>query len=158
VRLAILSDTHGVLRPGIFPLLEGVDHILHAGDIGPVELLDDLEAIAPVMAVSGNTDGFDVRERVPAIARRTWAGQSIVLVHGHEFGTPTSEALAQAFPDASMVVFGHTHIPLIQQVAGILTVNPGSCGLKLKGHPPSIVLATLDPTGIDARLVLVEEP
>jgi putative phosphoesterase len=158
LKVAILSDTHGVLRPGLFPLLEGVDHILHAGDIGPVHLLDALEAIAPVTAVFGNTDGFDVRNRLPEIARRRWEGQAVVVVHGHTFGVPIPELLASAFPGTSLVVFGHTHIPLVQRVGGMLAVNPGCCGTHLRGHPPSIALATITREGIDARLLVLPDP
>ena len=72
MRLGIISDTHGLLRPEVFRIFSQVDHILHAGDIGPPELLDELEAIAPVLAVSGNTDGFAIRARVPE-----------VIIYGH---------------------------------------------------------------------------
>jgi putative phosphoesterase len=143
MKLAILSDTHGVLRPELFPLLEGIDQILHAGDIGTASLLTELEAFAPVTAVWGNTDSFEVRSRIPEVARRKWEGRSVVVVHGHQFGFPTPEVLADAYPDASLVIFGHTHIPTIARVGGVLVVNPGCCGDRLKGHPPTIVHATL---------------
>jgi hypothetical protein len=153
MKLAILSDSHGLLRPELFPLLEGMDQIVHAGDIGPASLLVELEAVAPLTAVWGNTDGFDVRDRLPEIARRKWEGRSVVVVHGHQFGVPTPEALAEAYADAALVVFGHTHIPTIERVGTVLAVNPGCCGDKLKGFPPSIVYATLTARGIQTELV-----
>ena len=64
MKIGLISDTHGLLRAQVFEVLAGVEHILHAGDVGPVELLDELAAIAPVTAVWGNTDGWDVRARV----------------------------------------------------------------------------------------------
>lgn len=65
MRLGIISDTHGMLRPEVFEVFAEVDHILHAGDIGELELLTELEALAPVTAVYGNTDGMDLRARLP---------------------------------------------------------------------------------------------
>ena len=66
MRLGVIADTHGLLRPEVFEVFAGVDHILHAGDIGPLDILTELEAIAPVTAVFGNTDGFDVRAKLHA--------------------------------------------------------------------------------------------
>ena len=70
MRLGVISDTHGLLRPEVFDAFAEVDHILHAGDIGSLELLAELEALATVTAVFGYTDGFDLRNRVPRVAVR----------------------------------------------------------------------------------------
>jgi putative phosphoesterase len=156
MKLALLSDTHGFLRPEIFPLLEGVDRILHAGDVGTPSLLAELEAVAPVTAVWGNADGFDLRRRLPEVARNRWEGHTVVVVHGHQLGIPTPEALAEAHADASLVVFGHTHVPVIREVGRVLVVNPGSCGKKLKGYPPCVAHVTLGPDGVRAALAEVE--
>ncbi|HSE65399.1 MAG TPA: metallophosphoesterase family protein, partial [Gemmatimonadales bacterium] len=112
MRLGIISDTHGLLRPEVFEVFREVDRILHAGDIGSVALLDELEAIAPVTAVYGNTDGFDLRNRLPAVVETRIEGLDFVVTHGDQFGSPTPELLSEAYPTAEVIVFGHTHKPL----------------------------------------------
>ena len=69
MRLGVISDTHGLLRPQVFDVFSDVDHILHAGDVGPLSILRELERLAPVTAVYGNTDGSEVRARLPRVAR-----------------------------------------------------------------------------------------
>lgn len=158
--LGILSDTHGLLRPEVFQALAGVDHILHAGDVGSPEILVALEALAPVTAVHGNTDGFDLRHRLPEVQRLTLAGWRIVLTHGHQFGRiPTPTVLGGAFPDADLVIFGHTHQPLVGEHQGIRFVNPGSCGPQRFDLPVELVRARLTPNGFDVRPIsLLTDP
>ena len=153
--IGIISDTHGLLRPQVFTAFEGVEHILHAGDVGPPDLLAELEAIAPVTAVWGNTDGFDVRERVPEEAHLELAGVRIVVVHGQQFGSPTPALVAAAYPDAGLVVFGHSHQPVIRRVGEVLAVNPGSAGPRRFRHPVCVALAELEAGRVEARLVTV---
>jgi putative phosphoesterase len=152
MRVGIISDTHGLLRPEVFERFAGVDHILHAGDVGPAELLIELEAIAPVTAVWGNTDGWDVRERVPEVAQVELEGVRVVVIHGQQFGSPTPAAVAGAHPGAGLVVFGHSHKPLIERVGGTLAVNPGSAGARRFRLPVSVALATLEGGRVEARL------
>jgi uncharacterized protein len=147
VRIGILSDTHGLLRPEVFPALEGVDHILHAGDVGDPDLLLALEALAPVTAVHGNTDGWEVRGRVPESAEVALGGLRFALVHGHlpRHGT-TPERLSAAFPDADVVVFGHTHQPFLKEEPGAggcprWFLNPGSAGPRRFRLPVTLVRA-----------------
>jgi uncharacterized protein len=158
MRIALISDTHGLLRPELFAHLEGVEGIVHAGDIGGAGLLAELGAFAPVTAVWGNTDGFDVRARVPEIALREWEGRSIVVVHGHRLGTPTPRRLAALHPDADLIVFGHTHRPEIREVAGVLAVNPGSCGHRRFDLEPTVVLARLAAPRIETELRTLDAP
>jgi uncharacterized protein len=140
MKLGILSDTHGLLRPEVFPQLEGVDHILHAGDVGSPDILLALEAVAPVTAVYGNTDGFELRNRLPTEARITLGGVEIVVLHGDRFGrTPSPALLGPAFPGAGLVVFGHTHRPLMEAVGGTWFVNPGSVGPRRFNLPVGLV-------------------
>lgn len=153
MRVGIVSDTHGLLRPELFARLEGVEHILHAGDVGPADLLDELEALAPVTAVWGNTDGWDVRHRVPEVASLELAGVRVVVVHGHQHGSPTPEAVAAAHPEAALVVFGHSHRPLIRRLGGVMAVNPGSAGPRRFQLPVTVALAELDGGRVEARLV-----
>ncbi len=153
MNIAILSDTHGSLPPEVFPRLEGVDQIVHAGDIGPLDILRDLEAVAPVTAVWGNTDGFNLRSEVPEVAHRLWEGQAVVVLHGHQVGTPTPEAMAELHPDADLVIFGHTHEPVTRRVGSVLAVNPGSLGAPPADLGATLVVAHLDGSGIRTRLV-----
>ena len=154
MRIGIVSDTHGLLRSELFTRFAGVDHILHAGDVGPAELLTELEAIAPLTAVWGNTDGFEVRRRVPEIARVDLAGLKVVVLHGMQLGSPTPEKAAAAYPDADLVVFGHSHKPVVRQVGSVLAVNPGSAGPPRFRDPVTCAMGSVD--GGKLRVELIE--
>ncbi|HET8654232.1 MAG TPA: metallophosphoesterase family protein [Longimicrobiaceae bacterium] len=153
MELGIISDTHGLLRPEVFAALEGVEHILHAGDVGSSDLLVELAAIAPVTAVWGNTDGWDVRDRVPEEARLELAGVEIAIIHGQQLGAPTPEVVAAHFPGAGLVVFGHSHRPVIERVGETLAVNPGSAGPRRFRLPVTLARATLVDGRVDANLI-----
>ena len=155
MRLGIISDTHGLLRPEVFEVFAEVDHILHAGDIGPPDLLTELETLAPVTAVYGNTDGWDIRSRVPQVASLRLDGFDIVVTHGDQFGSPTPEKLNAAFPEAEILIYGHTHRPLLTTVDVVVTVmNPGGAGPKRFDLPPSVGIMELE-AGIPPRARLV---
>ncbi len=155
MRIGVISDTHGLLRPEVFEAFQEVDHILHAGDVGPADLLTELEALAPVTAVYGNTDGPDLRARLPRTARVRLDGFDIVVTHGDQLGTPTPESLHQAFPEAEILVYGHTHRPLLTVVDLVVTVmNPGGAGRRRFSIPPSVGVMELEP-GIPPRARLV---
>ncbi|MBV9773071.1 MAG: metallophosphoesterase family protein [Gemmatimonadetes bacterium] len=153
MKVGIISDTHGLLRPEVFTVFEGVEHILHAGDVGPADLLTELEAIAPVTAVWGNTDGWEARGRVPEVARVELEGVRVTVVHGMQVGSPTPARIAAAYPDAELVVFGHSHRPVIERVGTLLAVNPGSAGRQRFRDPVTVALAELSAGGVSARLV-----
>jgi putative phosphoesterase len=151
MRLGVIADTHGLLRPEVFQAFAEVDHILHAGDIGPVDLLTELESLAPVTAVYGNTDYDEVRDRLPQVAAIELEGFDIVVTHGDQMGSPTPENLNAAFPDAQIIVYGHTHRPLLTIVDVVVTVmNPGGAGHRRFGLPPSVGILELEP-GIPPR-------
>jgi hypothetical protein len=151
MRLGVISDTHGLLRPEVFDAFAGVDHILHAGDVGGLGLLDELGALAPVSAVYGNTDGLELRSALPKIACLQLEGFDIVMTHGDEFGTPTPQALNAAFPEAQIIIYGHTHRPLLTLVDVVVTVmNPGGAGARRFNLPPSVGILELEP-GIPPR-------
>jgi putative phosphoesterase len=159
VRLGVIADTHGLLRPSVLDVFAEVDHILHAGDVGPDRLLAELEALAPVTAVFGNTDGFDIRRRCPQVASLELDGLRVTLTHGDQYGSPTPETLRSKFPDADVIVYGHTHRPLLQLVDRTVTVmNPGSAGPKRFDLLPSVGIMELE-TGLPprARLVPLDE-
>jgi uncharacterized protein len=148
--VGIIADTHGLMRPEALAALEGVALILHAGDVGRASVLDALRGIAPVHAVAGNIDAPEagLRQRVAFELE----GVRLHLSHGHELGSPTPAALAARY-DADVIVYGHTHRPLIEQIGATLVVNPGAAGparFKLK---PSVALLTLPQR--QARIVLL---
>jgi len=155
MRLGVIADTHGLLRPEAFDVFRQVDHIVHGGDLGPLDLLSELESLAPVTAVYGNTDGFEVRARLPQVARIELDGFRIVVTHGDQFGVPTPEKVQRAFPDAEILVFGHTHRPVLTLVDVVVTVmNPGGAGPRRFDLPPSVGILELEP-GIPPRGRLV---
>ena len=155
MRLGVIADTHGLLRPEVFDAFREVDHILHAGDIGEPDILDALEAVAPVTAVYGNTDGWDIRSRVPQVAKLRLDGFDIVVTHGDPVGSPTPERLHAEFPSAEIIVYGHTHRPLLATVDVVVTVmNPGGAGPRRFDLPPSVGIMELEP-GIPPRARLV---
>lgn len=155
MRIGVISDTHGQLRPSVFDVFKQVDHILHGGDVGKWEILTDLEAIGPLTAVYGNTDGAELRSKLPQIARVQLEGFDIVVTHGDQLGSPTPAKLHQAFPDAEIIVFGHTHKPVLELVDRTVTVmNPGAAGPARFGVPPSVGIMELEP-GIPPRARLV---
>ena len=148
--LGLIADTHGLMRQEALDALQGVALILHAGDVGRASVLDALRGIAPVHAVSGNVDApqAGLRERVDLELE----GVRIHLSHGHQLGSPTPAGLVARY-DADVIVYGHTHRPVIEQIGSTLVVNPGAAGparFKLK---PSVALLTLPQR--HARIVLL---
>lgn len=142
MRIGLISDTHGPLRPDILPLFRGVAHILHGGDVGLPSVLTDLATIAPVTAVWGNTDSFEVRACTAASVELELGGIPIGLAHGHL--VPTFDQLADVFPGAAVIVHGHSHIPRDDLVDGVRMLNPGSAGPGGAGWEPSVAIIELD--------------
>jgi putative phosphoesterase len=137
-RIGIISDTHGLLRPEAERRLAGVDHIVHAGDIGRPEIVDALRKIAPVTAIRGNVDtGEWAREYADTELVRL-AGKSIYILHDLK----TLHIDVRAGID--VIVCGHSHIPKIETIGGVLYLNPGSAGPRRFKLP--ITLATLEVT------------
>lgn len=120
-----------------------MDVILHAGDIGNLDIITELEAIAPVHAVHGNTDDFDIRDRFDEVAVVELAGVQITIAHGHTLGAPTPRSLRGAFPSTQVVVYGHTHVPLIDRASRPLIVNPGAAGPARFNLKPSVAILEL---------------
>lgn len=140
-RIGLISDTHGLVRPEVHAALAGVELILHAGDVGPDEILDELEIIAPVRAVHGNTD-LPRRPRLAAAIDLELEGVRVHVSHGHELGSPTPERLAARY-DADVIVYGHTHQQLVARVDGRLVVNPGAAGPRRFKLEPSVAVLTI---------------
>lgn len=150
MRIGLISDTHGKLRAQVFDALAGVEAILHAGDIGSLDIITELETIAPVHAVHGNTDDFDVRDRHPDQLELTLAGRRIALTHGHLLDAPTPAGLRRLFPAAEVIVYGHTHRPLLDTATPIV-VNPGAAGPARFRLVPSVAL--LDSASLNVTFV-----
>lgn len=153
MRVGIISDTHGVLRSEVFDAFAGVEHILHAGDVGEPDLLTELETIAPVTAVWGNTDGWEIHELVPEVAHETLGAVNVVVLHGHQLNATGPASAAARFPEAGLVVFGHTHRPVIERVGSVWAVNPGSAGGRRFDLPVTVAVAELAGGGVDVEIV-----
>jgi putative phosphoesterase len=149
--LGLISDTHGLLRPDVHTALAGVELILHAGDVGGDDILDELELIAPVRAVYGNTDAPGQPRLADAIDLSI-GGVSIHVSHGHEIGPPVAAKLLERYT-ADVVVFGHTHRPLIARAGDRLVVNPGAAGPRRFDIVPSVARLTIRDRRADAELI-----
>ncbi|MFN2637382.1 MAG: metallophosphoesterase [Gemmatimonadaceae bacterium] len=134
--VGLISDTHGLLRTSIHNAFAGVELILHAGDVGGSDILEELRLIAPVKATFGNTDSADDPELVKEIAVSI-DGVRIHVSHGHETGSPTPEKLAALY-DADVIVYGHTHRQLVKAIGDKLIVNPGAAGARRFNLKPSV--------------------
>ena len=149
--IGVISDTHGLLRPDVHTALAGVELILHAGDVGGDEILLELALIAPVHAVYGNTDPADLPGLSPAIDISI-DGVSIHVSHGHELGSPTPQKLLERYA-ADVLVYGHTHRPLISRAADRLVLNPGAAGPRRFDIMPSVARLTIVEGRAEAELI-----
>jgi len=151
----LISDTHGLLRPAVHPALAGVDVILHAGDVCGADILPELRLIAPVHAVAGNCDAPG-DPNLPPSFEQTFEDVLVHMSHGHELGRPKPEQLLQSYPDADVVIYGHTHRQLIFQLAGRMAVNPGAAGARRFDLAPSVALMTIDGSRVAVELIELE--
>ena len=146
--IGVISDTHGLLRPAAIEALRGVEHILHAGDVGDASILDSLRNVAPVTAIRGNIDVGGPCSHLPAT--------EVVTLHGHTFYMLHDRQALDLDPAAagfSAVISGHSHKPLIEWRHGVLYMNPGSAGPRRFSLPVSIGLLTISADGLQPRLV-----
>jgi len=144
IKVGLISDTHNFLDPRVPKLLAGVDHIIHAGDIGLPWLLHELEQIAPVSAVGGNTDDPALRYQLTAaveLANRKFLVHHIVEPRAPE--DALADRIARERPD--VVVFGHTHKPFCETIDGTLFFNPGYAGKSRFGLARSLARLHCDP-------------
>ena len=145
MRLGVISDTHGMLRPEVIEAFRDLDRIIHCGDVGSLRILDQLALLAPISAAYGNTDGFDVRARCSRTVKLECDHRITVALHGDQFGIPGPGMLMNEFPDAEIILFGHTHKPLIEILNGSVTVmNPGAAGAVRDGCRPSVGIIELE--------------
>lgn len=130
--------------------LHGVDLIIHAGDVGTHAVLRELQTLAPVHAVFGNTDGQELG--LPASLQLTMEGVRIHVSHGHELGSPTPARLMERYT-ADVIVYGHTHKPLIETRHGVLVINPGAAGPRRFHLKPTVGLLRIEDGRPSAQLV-----
>jgi uncharacterized protein len=146
--IGVISDTHGLLRPAAIDALRGVEHILHAGDVGDPSILDSLRNVAPVTAIRGNIDVGGPCSHLPPT--------EVVTLHGHTFYMLHDRQALDLDPAAagfSAVISGHSHKPLLEWRHGVLYMNPGSAGPRRFSLPVSIGLLTIGADGLQPRLV-----
>jgi uncharacterized protein len=148
LRIALLSDTHGLLRPEALAFLRGADHIVHAGDIGDAGVLQALRRVAPVTAVRGNNDFGPWAENVAATQLLRIGGVSIYVLHDLK-----QLGLDPAAAGFHVVVSGHSHQPRIDQRDGVLYVNPGSCGPRRFKLPVSAGEVRISGRSVKPKLV-----
>jgi uncharacterized protein len=143
MKIGVISDTHNFFDPRIPALLAGVEHILHAGDIGLPRILVELEQIAPVTAVSGNTDDPGLHYRETEVVE---LGGKRFLIHHivdpHKLSEAVESRMARQRPD--VIVFGHTHKPFCEVIEGRLFLNPGYAGKSRFGMPRTLAVLQCD--------------
>lgn len=155
----VLSDTHlnrgADLPDAVLELADAADHVVHAGDIASIDVLDTLEAISPVTAVWGNVDGFDLVARLRERAEVVVAGVAFGVVHDAGTRAGRHARLHAMFPEAQVLVYGHTHEPeLVRSEHGVLVLNPGSATQKRLAPSCSVAWLELRQGVIDdAQLV-----
>jgi putative phosphoesterase len=151
MRIGVISDTHGLLRPEALRALAGARHLIHAGDIGTLEVLEGLRAIAPITAVRGNNDCGAWAQALPEAATCDMGGVRLHLLHDLK-----ALALDPVGLGIDVVVAGHSHRPCIETRAGVIYLNPGSAGPRRFRLPVSV--AWLEILGAPARAHIVELP
>lgn len=147
--VGLISDTHGVLPAGVARAFSGCQRILHAGDVGSIEVLRELESIAPTDAVAGNVDAA-LAGVLDQLLRVTLAGSSVIVAHRLE------EALrAHRASPADVLVVGHTHVPMVERREGVLVVNPGSVSRPRSAAGATVGVLEIAADGVSARIVAV---
>lgn len=151
IRVGLISDTHGLVRPQALDALRGVEHIVHAGDIGVPEVLDSLRTIAPVVAVRGNNDRGEWAAAVPRDAVLELGGVCIYVLH--DLKELDLEPAAAGF---GVVVAGHSHRPSIERRESVLYVNPGSAGPRRFNLPVAVGFLEIANGAAQARIEVLE--
>lgn len=148
LRIGLISDTHGLLRPEAISFLQACDYIVHGGDIGGLHILDALSALAPVAAVRGNNDKGNWAER---LRQDEWLQFEDIFVYViHDLAELLIDPAAAG---VQVVVSGHSHAPLINERNGVLFVNPGSSGPRRFKLPISIGELVVEGNTVSARIV-----
>lgn len=151
MRIGVISDSHGKFDERITQAFEGVDHILHAGDICDVSVLVRLEMIAPVTAVLGNCDTSAALDLLPFVARKEFEGVRVFMAHDQSTAKPLPD-------DIDVFVFGHSHMPVAEKIDGVLWLNPGSAQQARRSQiGRSVALLTVDRGTARGHIVALDD-
>jgi putative phosphoesterase len=151
VVVGVIADTHGLLLPAAIKALKGVDLIVHGGDVGNTEVLDELRSIAPVFAVRGNMDMNEGLRRLPETEVIVVGDLLLYVIHDiHRLDIVPSKAGFDA------VIFGHLHCPSVSEQKGVLFLNPGSAAQPRRNYPASLALLHISGNSMKAQIVNIE--
>ena len=148
MRVGVLSDTHGLLRPEAVAALRGVDHLIHAGDVGDPGILDALRALAPLTAIRGNIDRSGPCAALPATEAVELDGRLFYILHA----LPDLDLSPKA-AGVAVVIYGHSHKPALDRKDGVLYLNPGSAGPRRFSLPLTVARVTLHDRTVEAELI-----
>ena len=151
MRIGLISDTHGLLRPQALDFLQGSDHILHAGDIVGADILAQLAAIAPLTAVRGNNDHGAWAHDLPESVTLALGGVVIHILHDLN-----ALAIDPAASGVRVIVTGHSHKPACEERGGVLYINPGAAGRRRFSLPVSVGELLVEDGRVAARLVTLD--
>ncbi|QYF92435.1 metallophosphatase family protein [Massilia sp. PAMC28688] len=148
IRVGVISDTHGLLRPQAKAALAGCDYLVHGGDIGNAGILEELAAMAPLTVVRGNNDRAGWAGAVPDTAR---LAVGPVIIHAiHDIATLALDPAAEGI---AVVVYGHSHKARVDTRNGVLFLNPGSAGPRRFSLPVSVAELLIDGASVSARII-----
>jgi uncharacterized protein len=151
LRVGVISDTHGLLRPQASAFIRGCDHILHGGDIGSAQILEQLASLAPVTAVRGNNDTHAWAASLPDTRLVELAGVRLYVIHDlNELRIDPGAAAVR------VVVCGHSHLPSLSERGGVIYLNPGSAGPRRFRLPVSVAEIRIEGTDITPQLVQLQ--
>jgi putative phosphoesterase len=152
MKIGVISDTHGLLRPEVAPALAGVNRILHLGDVGKISILEELAKIAPVTAIRGNIDREGPCSELPETDVVLLADRYVYMLH--DLKTLHLDPAAGKF---AAVLYGHSHVPNYSMRKGVLYFNPGSCGPRRFELPITVGLLTIREDGeFEPRVVALD--
>ena len=152
MKIGVISDSHGLLRPEVAPAFAGVERILHLGDVGKASILEELKKIAPVTAIRGNVDQTGLCRELPETEVVMIGGRYVYMLH--DLGALHLDPAAGKF---AAVLSGHTHIPNFYTRKGVLYFNPGSCGPRRFQLPVTVGLLEVgEEGGFEAKVVNLE--
>ena len=163
MKIGVIADTHGLFLPGVVEAFEGVEHILHAGDVGSRAVIEELERIAPVTAIRGNHEEEDNPELLSDPTSIQLGGVNILITHRFipmqiEDYKDIVIGLVKKMDKATgliprIVVFGHTHYAYESEIAGIFFMNPGYCGPDIYEGDPSVGVIEINDQAIKGRII-----
>lgn len=152
IYIGIISDTHGLLRPEAVAAVRGAEHIIHAGDVGSPEILDQLREIAPVTAIRGNVDKQPWARRLPETDVVVLSGVSIYAIH--DLSQLDLKPEAAGF---RVVIYGHSHIPKMETRGGVLYFNPGSAGPRRFRLPVTLGRLYIEEGSVRGEIVTISD-